>query len=143
MHCFVSLWIWKHINKKKLSYIGFGGKGLQTRDVIHISDVCKLIALQIKKINSIYNLTLNAGGGQKNTISLKDLTKLCQKITLNKIKIRSKKTTSVYDIPNYVTDNFKVKKIYKWSPQKKILHIVKDVYKWMILNKPILKKYIQ
>ena len=82
-------------------------------------------------------------GGQKNTISLKDLTKLCQKITLNKIKIRSKKTTSVYDIPNYVTDNFKVKKIYKWSPQKKILHIVKDVYKWMILNKPILKKYIQ
>ena len=140
---FVSLWIWKHINKKKLSYIGFGGKGSQTRDVIHISDVCKLIALQIKKINSIYNLTLNAGGGQKNTISLKDLTKLCQKITLNKIKIRSKKTTSVYDIPNYVTDNFKVKKIYKWSPQKKILHIVKDVYKWMILNKPILKKYIQ
>ena len=55
---FVSLWIWKHINKKKLSYIGFGGKGSQTRDVIHISDVCKLIALQIKKINSIYNLTL-------------------------------------------------------------------------------------
>ena len=140
---FVSLWIWRHINKKKLSYIGFGGKGSQTRDVIHISDVCKLIALQIKKINSIYNLTLNAGGGQKNTISLKDLTKLCQKITLNKIRIRSKKTTSVYDIPNYVTDNFKVKKIYKWSPQKKILHIVKDVYKWMILNKQILKKYIQ
>ena len=26
---FVSLWIWKHINKKKLSYIGFGGKGSQ------------------------------------------------------------------------------------------------------------------
>ncbi len=139
----MSLWIWKHINKKKLSYIGFGGKGTQRRDVIHISDVCKLIALQIKKINSIYNLTLNAGGGQKNTISLKDLTKICQKITLNKIKIGSKKTTSVYDIPHYVTNNFKVKKIYKWYPKKKILHIVKDVYKWMILNKPILKKYIQ
>ena len=40
---FVSLWVWKHINKKKLSYIGFGGKGNQVRDVIHIHDVCKLI----------------------------------------------------------------------------------------------------
>ena len=140
---FVSLWIWRHLNKKKLSYIGFGGKGSQTRDVIHISDVCKLIGLQIKKINSIYNLTLNAGGGIKNTISLKNLTKLCQKITLNRIKISSKKNTSEYDIPNYITNNSKVKKIYKWTPQKKVLHIVSDVYKWMILNKQILKKYIR
>ena len=46
---FVSLWIWRHLNKKKLNYIGFGGKGSQIRDVIHVSDVCKLITLQIKK----------------------------------------------------------------------------------------------
>ena len=63
------------MNRKKLSYIGFGGKGSQIRDVVHIIDVCKLISKQIKKINSIYNLTLNAGGGRKNTVSLKDLTK--------------------------------------------------------------------
>ena len=88
---FVSFWIWKHINKKKLSYIGFGGKGSQIRDVVHISDVCKLIALQINKINNIYNFTINVGGGKKNAISLKDLTKICQKITLNRIKISSKK----------------------------------------------------
>ena len=139
---FVSLWVWKHINKKKLSYIGFGGKGSQVRDVIHISDVCKLIMLQIKKINNIHNLIINVGGGKKNAISLKELTKLCQKITFNKIKIFSKKNTSEYDIPYYVTDNSKVQKIYKWKPEKKILHIVQDVYKWMILNKKILRKYI-
>ncbi len=84
---FVSLWIWKHINKKKLNYIGFGGKGAQIRDVLHIKDVCQLIELQIKKINRIHNLIVNAGGGKKNSISLKELTKLCQKITSNKIKI--------------------------------------------------------
>ena len=140
---FVSFWVWKHINKKKLNYIGFGGKGSQIRDVIHISDVCKLIALQIKKINSIYNITMNAGGGKKNAISLKNLTKICQKITLNKIKISSKKSTSEYDIPYYVTDNSKVKKIYKWNPKKKILHIIQDMYKWMLSNKKILKKYIK
>ena len=116
---FISFWVWKHINKKKLNYIGFGGKGSQIRDVIHISDVCKLIALQIKKINNIYNITMNAGGGEKNAISLKDLTKICHKITLNRIKISSIKNTSEYDIPYYVTDNSKVKKIYKWNPKKK------------------------
>ena len=138
----VSLWVWRHMNKKKLSYIGFGGKGSQIRDVVHITDVCKLISKQIKKINSINNLTLNAGGGSKNAISLKDLTKICQKITSNRIKIFSKKATSEYDIPYYVTDNLKVKKIYNWNPEKKISDIVKDVYKWMFLNKKVLKKYI-
>ena len=140
---FVSLWIWKHINKKKLNYIGFGGKGSQIRDVIHISDVCKLIMLQIKKINNIYNLTINVGGGKKNAISLKGLTKLCQKITSNKIKIFSKIKTSEYDVPYYITDNSKVKKIYNWSPKKSFLHIVQDVYKWMVFNKKTLKKYIK
>jgi len=139
---FVSLWVWKHINKKKLNYIGFGGKGSQIRDVVHILDVCKLVSQQIKKINNINNLTLNAGGGKKNAISLKDLTKICQKITSNKIKIFSKKFTSDYDIPYYVTNNSKVNKIYKWYPKKKILNIAQDIYKWMILNRKILKKYI-
>ena len=54
---FVSHWIWKHINKEKLSYIGFGGKGHQVRDVIHISDLCKLVGLQVKKFNK--NLSKN------------------------------------------------------------------------------------
>ena len=115
----VSLWVWRHINNKKLNYIGFGGKGSQVRDVLHISDVCRLISLQIKKINSIHNLTMNAGGGSINAISLKNLTKICEKVTSNKIKIFSKKTTSNYDIPYYVTNNSKVKKIYKWYPKKK------------------------
>ena len=65
------------------------------------------------------------------------------KFTLNRIKISSKKSTSEYDIPYYVTDNTKVKKIYKWEPKKKILHIIQDMHKWMLSNKKILKKYIK
>ena len=140
---FVSLWLWKHINKKKLSYIGFGGNGSQTRDVVHINDVCNLIKLQIKKIHNVNNLTINAGGGKGNTISLKELTKICQKITSNTIKINSIKNTSEYDIPHYSTNNAKVKKIYKWHPQKNILCIVKDLNKWMLINKKELKNYIK
>ena len=139
---FVSLWVWKHLNKKKMNYIGFGGKGSQIRDVIHIEDICKLIFLQIKKINNINNLTVNVGGGIKNAISLKKLTKICQKITSNKIKISSIANTSEYDIPHYITDNSKVKKIYGWLPEKKFIQIVKDLNFWMLKNKKTLKKYI-
>ena len=49
---FVTLWVAKHMLKKKLSYIGFKGTGLQARDIIHIQDVCEIIFKQIKKINS-------------------------------------------------------------------------------------------
>ena len=139
---FVSLWIWKHFIKGKLKYIGYGGKGIQIRDIIHIDDVCELIALQIKKINKINNILLNVGGGKKNSLSLSQLTKLCQKITSNKIKIYSQKLTSNYDIPYYITDNSKLKRIYKWEPKKDIIKIINDIYIWMKLNKNILRKYI-
>ena len=84
---FVSLWIGRHINKKKLKYIGFGGYGNQLRDVIHIDDVCEIISIQIKNFIKIKNNTFNVGGGIKNAISLKDLTLKCQLITNNKVKI--------------------------------------------------------
>ena len=138
---FVPLWIARHILKRKLSYIGFGGKGNQVRDVIHIDDVCEIILLQIKKIKKINNITLNIGGGPKNTISLKDLTFMCQQITNNKIKIGSISKTSIFDIPYYVTDNYKLKKFYKWSPRKNTNQIIKDIYIWLTKNKMVLKYF--
>lgn len=139
---FISLWLWKHLNKKELSYIGYGGKGNQVRDVLHISDLCDLVYLQIKKIKLINNKTFNVGGGNKSYTSLRNLTKICQNITGNRIKISSKSKTSIYDIPFYISDNSKVIKTYKWKPIKNILDIVKDTYKWLKINKLNLKKYL-
>jgi CDP-paratose 2-epimerase len=137
---FVSLWIAKHLFKKKLSYIGFGGKGHQARDVLHIDDVCKIILIQIKKLNKIYNKTFNIGGGIKNTISLKNLTIKCQKLTGNKIVINSNLKTSNFDIQYYVTNNKKLRKTYRWSPSIPINKILLDIHLWLIKNKRI-KKY--
>ena len=95
---FISLWMAKYFFKKKLSYIGFGGNGHQIRDVIHIDDVCKIIYLQIMNLKKIYNKTFNIGGGLKNSISLKDLSKKCEKIKKNKIRINKVPKTSSYDI---------------------------------------------
>ncbi len=139
---FVSLWVWHHMNKKKLRYIGYGGFGHQVRDVLHIQDLIDLIKIQIKKFNQINNQTFTVGGSTKSFTSLKNLTKLCQIITGNKINFSKISKTSIYDIPYFITDNKKVTRTYGWKPKKKINNIVQDIYKWMSLNKRQIKKFL-
>jgi CDP-paratose 2-epimerase len=139
---FVSLWIWCHLRQLNLKYIGYGGYGNQVRDILHVDDLCTIIELQLKNIKSINNEIFTIGGSVKNAISLKDLTALCQKITKNKIKFKSVKKTSQYDIPYFVTSNKKILKFYKWKPKKNVIEIIHDTYKWMTKNKSIISKYI-
>tara|TARA_B100001057_G_C22778340_1_gene922572 strand:+ start:250 stop:1272 length:1023 start_codon:yes stop_codon:yes gene_type:complete len=138
---FVSLWIWKHLTKKKLNYIGYNGLGNQVRDVLHIYDLCDLINLQIKKINSINNALFTVGGSKKNSISLKELTKICEKISKNKLNISKIKKTSIYDIPYFVTDNSKVTRTYNWKPKRNVFKTVLDTYSWLKNGKSKLIKF--
>ena len=128
---FASLWVAKHFFNRKLKYIGFGGRGHQIRDLIHIDDVCNIISLQIRKLKKVHNDTFNIGGGIKNAISLKNLTIKCEKLTKNKISFKKIANTSIYDIPYFVTDNKKIYKRYKWKPQKSIDEILNDIYIWL------------
>ena len=139
---FVSLWVWRHLTGKRINYIGFGGKGHQIRDVLHIDDLCDLIYLQIIQMNKIFNKIFNVGGGRKSYVSLNNLTKICQNIIKKKINIYSKRRTSIYDIPYYISNNSKVQKTYKWKPKKTIIDIVRDTYLWLDKNKKELKKYL-
>ncbi|MDC3138430.1 NAD-dependent epimerase/dehydratase family protein [Candidatus Pelagibacter sp.] len=138
---FVSLWVWKHFNKSKMKYIGYGGYGNQVRDVLHIDDLCKLIFLQIKKFKKINNKLFTVGGSKKSCISLVELTKICEKLTKNKIKFKKIQKTSIYDIPYYISNNNLVTKTYKWKPKKNINNIVNDVFIWLKNNKYKIRKY--
>jgi len=139
---FITFWVWRHLNKLKLNYIGYGGRGFQVRDVLHIDDLVDLILLQIKNLKKIKNETFNVGGGYKNAINLSDLTTACYKITKNKIQIGSKKNTSPYDVPIYVTNYQKVKKFYNWKPKRNLETIINDVGKWLNSNKLKIRKYM-
>lgn len=140
---FVTFWIWKHIQKLKLKYIGYGGHGFQVRDVLHIDDLVNLIFLQITKLKKIKNDTFNVGGGYKNSINLHELTILCRKITGNITYIGKIKSTSPYDVPIYVTNNLKVEKTYNWKPKKKIKDIIFDVNNWLYINQKKIFSYMK
>jgi len=134
---FISLWLWRFINKKKLNYIGFGGLGNQVRDIIHIEDVCELILEQINKINKINNKIFNVGGGLNNSISLKELTIKSRKITKNDIYIGKITKTSNYDIPYYVTNNRKIYSFYKWRVKRDLETIINDTFEILIKYKKL------
>ena len=138
---FVSLWVGRHLNKKKLSYIGYNGSGNQIRDVLHVNDLCEIIMKQIINFSKIYNQTFNIGGGINNAISLKKLTYLCKKLTKNTIRIGKKPKTSIFDIPYYVSNNAKIKKFYSWEPKFNLKNILEDIYYWLKKNKLILKVF--
>src|SRR5258706_6898399 len=108
---FVALWIAKHFWKQSLSYIGYGGLGKQVRDILHIDDLFKLIDYQLHNFNQINGDTFNIGGGLETSVSLKEMTSLCEEITGNKIEINSIPQTRIADLRVYYSDNAKTKKI--------------------------------
>jgi CDP-paratose 2-epimerase len=138
----VSLWLWKHLNKdNNLFYKGYNGSGNQIRDILFINDLCELVYLQIKKFKKIKNQTFCVGGGIHNSIHLKQLTKICEEITKNKLKIKHDLDTSIYDIPFYITSLDKVKKYYNWYPKTNLINGLYIILKWMKNNYTSIKPY--
>ena len=138
---FLSLWVWSHLNKKNLQYIGFGGKGQQSRDVLDIDDLNNLIYLQILNFHKIHNKVFNVGGGKKNSITLKKLTYLVEKITKNKVRFKSIRKTSNYDVPYFITNNNLVTQTYNWYPKTNINKLLIKIYNWQLTNLKNIKKY--
>ncbi len=137
----ISLWLWRHLNNLKLDYIGFGGKGHQIRDILYVDDFSLLIKKQILAFSKINNQLFCIGGGKKNSITLKQLTTKCQKITKNLPYIGSIPKSSMYDIPIFVSSNKKIKKFYNWSPKTDINQILKLNLKWLEDNYKKIKKF--
>jgi len=134
-----TFWMLKHYFKKPLSYIGFGGKGKQVRDLLHVDDLFDLIDLQINSMDKVNGQIYNVGGGKEISLSLLETTKLCQEITNNKIDIGSEIQTRPADLAIYLTDNSKVTNVLGWKPKRDAKTILEDIYKWVEDNQENLK----
>ncbi|HET6227006.1 MAG TPA: GDP-mannose 4,6-dehydratase, partial [Bacteroidia bacterium] len=121
------------------SYYGFGGKGKQVRDVLHVNDLCELIDFQLHNMDTLNGRLFNVGGGEKISVSLKELTAICQKVTGNKVNIASVDEDRPADIRMYITDNSNVITATGWQPTTEIEAIVLDIYHWIRDNENLLK----
>ncbi len=124
-------WIAAHLFDKPLKYFGYGGKGKQVRDILHIEDLFRLIDIQLSKIDELNGEVFNVGGGKKVSVSLNELTGLVQKTLDKTIPIGSITEDRQADIKIYLTDNTKVYKKTGWEPQISAKEIVEQTAHWL------------
>lgn len=128
---FVVLWVARHLWSGDLTYIGYGGKGKQVRDILHVKDLYDLLCIQIERLDQMSGSVFNVGGGKELSVSLYELTRMCQEVTGRKIPIASVAETRQADIPYYMSDCRRVQEISGWKPCMDIRKIVRDIYSWL------------
>jgi CDP-paratose 2-epimerase len=137
-----TLWVARHHFGRPLKYTGFGGKGLQVRDLLHSDDLCDLIARQLNSWRQVSGETFNIGGGRAGAVSLQEYTALCEETVGRTVTIAEDATTSPVDIPWYISDHSKITDLLGWTPKKQPKKIVEDIAEWVCANESILSAVI-
>jgi len=136
-------WIAKHYFKEELSYVGFGGKGKQVRDLLHIDDLSALVSRQIAAI-SVYNGAIfNVGGSAYANLSLRETTSICRELTGNTLEISSVSDTRPADVKWFVTDNGDTEQEFSWKPAKSAPVILEDIFNWLRKHETLFKRILK
>jgi CDP-paratose 2-epimerase len=136
----VTHWVLSHVLGRPLSYLGFGGKGLQVRDLMHVDDLCELVDRQLARLHEARGEVFNVGGGVPVSVSLVELTRLCAKATGREVPIGAVAETRFADIPWYCTDARRVQAKFGWAPRRSAETIVDDVARWVVANREALER---
>jgi CDP-paratose 2-epimerase len=127
-------WLVAHHLKRPLTYVGFGGAGLQVRDLLHIDDFVALVVKQIAQIADHHGRVFNVGGSSLANLSLMEATALCQEITGHEVNITSDAANRPADVIWFVTDNGDTESIFDWRPRNSARGILEDTYSWLCGN---------
>lgn len=135
-----TLWLLAHhFRREGLNYIGFGGKGRQVRDLMHVDDLFGLIDLEFDQMDRLSGRILNAGGGREISLSLRETTALCQEITGNRIEIGGIAENRPADLSIYLTDNSLVEKVIGWQPERPPGEVLSDIHLWIREHEVLLR----
>lgn len=134
-----ALWMARHLWADSLSYKGWGGKGKQVRDVVHIHDARDLVFSLLSNWDTARGRTLNAGGGRDISASLLEATAACEEITGRKIKFSSVAETHPSDVRIYLTDNSAVTSLLGWRPTHGVRQLFADLQQWMVSDEKRLR----
>jgi CDP-paratose 2-epimerase len=124
-------WLVRHYFRRPLRYIGFGGKGKQVRDLLHIDDLAVLVLKQLDVIDQFQGDIFNVGGSVVSNLSLMEATQFCQEITGNRVEVGEDPDTRPADVIWFVTDNGETTSVFDWKPSMSARRILEDIYKWL------------
>lgn len=127
----VALWAARHVFGGRLDYVGYGGRGKQVRDVLHVDDLLDLVLYEAADLDAVNGRVFNAGGGVEVSTSLLELTTLCRELSGNVIEVGHVAETRPADIPIFITDHAAVTRATGWQPRRGLRTIVADIIAWL------------
>lgn len=127
----VTLWVAAHHFRKPLNYIGFGGLGKQVRDLVHIDDLCDLILDQVTSFDRYHGQLFNVGGGRDCSLSLREMTLLCETITGRQIPIAANGENRTADVRIFLGDCRRLMNFSGWRPRRDATNILMDTWNWI------------
>ena len=106
------------------------GDGYQVRDVLYVDDAVSAYLLGIDKIDRMAGRAFNLGGGPKNTLSLRELLRLCEEITGKKPPV-SFDGWRPGDQPWYVSNTRALEETASWRAEVSIHDGLRRLAAWL------------
>src|SRR4029079_7591156 len=120
-----AFWMLAHHFGRPLTYIGFGGRGKQVRDLLHVEDLVDLLDEQLLDPARWSGAVFNVGGGSECSLSLLEFTRLCREISGREVEVGASPENRPGDVPIYVSDCSALFAHTTWRPERtsrQILH---------------------
>jgi len=124
-------WMLAHHFRNPLSYIGFGGHGKQVRDLLHVEDLVDLVERQLLDPAAWDGRTVNVGGGRECSLSLRETTEICRRLTGNEVPIEAVRETRQGDVPIYLSDCARLFGLDEWRPRRGAEQVLADIHEWI------------
>ncbi len=121
-----------------LKYIGWLGK--QVRDALFIEDICRLVEIEMTRLEELSGSVFNVGGGKDITLSLREATALMERKFAKTVPVHYEEDPRKADHCIYISDTRPVTAATGWSPQVGIEEGYERIIRWVRDNEEILAK---
>jgi len=121
-----SWWIHRWASRKPLSYIGFGGRGLQVRDCLHPDDLADLVLRQTAAARGGEPELVHASGGAASGTSLAELSAWCAE-RFGPHDVAASPESRPYDLPWVVLDHAAATARHGWRPTRTAESIFEEI----------------
>lgn len=133
-------WMLAHVLDRPLRYLGFGGRGLQVRDLLHVDDLVDLVCEQLGDAGRWAGRTVNVGGGRDVSLSLHETTDLCAEITGRRIAVEADGGDRPGDVPIYLSDTARLRELTGWRPARGAREVLEDTFRWIVAHEDLVRR---
>ena len=130
----IAHWVFHHYFGLPLRYVGYGGNGKQVRDVLHVADLCELVADQIERPDHWTGFAGNVGGGPERSVSLREATEICAEIGGRRLSPEAHPAPRPGDVRIYISDCDLLYSRTGWRPTRTVRDVIADMFEWTAHN---------